>query len=87
MITFKGGWGKLYYTQHYLKQCGNTNIHTYTHKGEGKGFNIGTPQLHSKAMITFKGGWDKLYYTQHYLKQCGNTNIHMHTHKGEGGGF
>ena len=38
MITFKGGWDKLYYTQHYLKQCGNTNIHTHTHKGEGRGF-------------------------------------------------
>ena len=45
MVTFKGGWGKLYYTQHNLLSnvgqlpiiiifFGETNTHT--HKGEEK---------------------------------------------------
>ena len=50
MVTFKGGYGKLYYTlhtRHYLKQCRTIiffffflrNKHTYTHthtQGKGK---------------------------------------------------
>ena len=76
MITFKGRWGKLYYTLHtLLSNVGQLpflfflrNKHTHTHTRERKrGFNTGTSQLHSKAMITFKGGWGKLYYTQHTL--------------------
>ena len=35
MVTFKGGWGKLYYTQYtFLKQCGTITIfsrNTHTH--------------------------------------------------------
>ena len=47
MVTFKGEWGKLYYTQYtLLSNVGQlpilffleTNKHTHTHKGEGKGF-------------------------------------------------
>ena len=51
MVTFKRGWGKLYYTQHtLLSNVGQLLIHfffffffekqthTQTHKGEGKGF-------------------------------------------------
>ena len=46
MVTFKVGWGKLYYTQHtLLSNVGQlpipffleTNTHTHTHKGDGKG--------------------------------------------------
>ena len=45
MVTFKGGWGKLYYTQHtLLSNVGQLPIifffffekQTHTHKGEGK---------------------------------------------------
>ena len=47
MVTFKGGWSKLYYTQHtLLSNVGQLPIfflffletNTHTQKGEGKGF-------------------------------------------------
>ena len=51
MVTFKGGWGKLYYTQHtLLSNVGQLPIlffekqtHTHTHKREReRGFNTKT---------------------------------------------
>ena len=46
MVTFKGGWGKLYYTQHILLSNVEQlpffffflETNTHTHKGERKGF-------------------------------------------------
>ena len=44
MVTFKGEWSKLYYTQHtLLSNVEQLSIlffekQTHTHKGEGKGF-------------------------------------------------
>ena len=45
MVTFKGGWGKLYYTQHtFLSNVRQLpffleiHTHTHTHKGDGKRF-------------------------------------------------
>ena len=77
MVTFKEGWGKLYYTQHILlSNVGQLPIlffekqtHTHTHIKERE--MSSNTKVHnnilSKAMIIFKGGWSKLYYTQHTL--------------------
>ena len=99
MVTFKGEWSKLYYTQHtFLNNVRQLpffffflwETNTHTKKGEGKG-----PQLHSKDIVTFKEGWGKLYYTQNTLL----SNVRQlliiiifffrneHTHKEEGKGF
>ena len=61
MVTFKGGWGKLYYTQHtLLSNVGQLPFfflrNKHSHKGEGNEFlHKDTPQFHLKAMVTFKG--------------------------------
>ena len=76
MVTFKGVWGKLYYTQHtflnnvrQLPICFflETNIHTHTWQMKRSSNTKTYHKLHSKIMITFKGVWGKLYYTQHIL--------------------
>ena len=64
MVTFKGGWGKLYYTQHtLLSNVGQLPIlffekqtHTHTRERESDSNTKSTPQIHSKVMVTFKGG-------------------------------
>ena len=46
MISFKGGWGKLYYTQHSLKRCETIthlflrNKHTQKERGKEKKDNV-----------------------------------------------
>ena len=100
MVTFKGGWGKLYYTQHtFLSNVRQLpfflEIHTHTHT-QGRWKEILT-QRHTTTPLKNHGNFygrvrQVILYTTHSFKQCGTItfffrNKHTHTHKGEENGL